>query len=67
MVLARSWPHDCRQNSLEFFVKHALIVAAGLSLTLGACAYNESLGRNQFLIVDDSALIQQSNAPGPKP
>lgn len=43
-------------------MKHALIVAAGLSLTLGACAYNESLGRNQFLIVDDSALIQQSNA-----
>jgi predicted Zn-dependent protease len=38
------------------------MVAAGLSLTLGACAYNESLGRNQFLIVDDSALIQQSNA-----
>ncbi|MGH7027507.1 M48 family metallopeptidase [Brevundimonas sp.] len=29
---------------------------------MAGCAYNESLGRNQFLIVDDSALIQQSNA-----
>ncbi len=41
----------------------ALIAATtALGLTLGACAYNESLGRNQFLIVDDSALIQQSQA-----
>lgn len=40
------------------------IIAATTVLGLGAagCAYNESLGRNQFLIVDDSALIQQSNA-----
>jgi len=38
---------------------------AGLLLAgaaLSACAYNESLGRNQFLIVDDSALIQQADA-----
>lgn len=38
---------------------------AGLLLagaTLSACAYNESLGRNQLLIVDDSALIQQADA-----
>jgi len=35
---------------------------ATLSLGISACAYNESLGRNQLLIVDDSALIQQSNA-----
>lgn len=35
----------------------ALLVISG-----GGCAYNESLGRNQFLIVDDSALIQQSDA-----
>lgn len=38
----------------------ALLVAGGL--TAGACAYNETLGRNQFLLVDDSALMQQSNA-----
>ncbi|MGQ3040876.1 MAG: M48 family metallopeptidase [Brevundimonas sp.] len=38
---------------------------AGLLLAgaaLSACAYNESLGRNQFLIVDDSALTQQADA-----
>ena len=35
--------------------------AAG-ALALAACAYNETLGRNQFLIVDDSALTQQSEA-----
>lgn len=38
------------------------VIAAATALGLGACAYNESLGRNQFLIVDDSALMQQSNA-----
>ncbi|GAA0620198.1 M48 family metallopeptidase [Brevundimonas kwangchunensis] len=39
------------------------ILAAGAALcALSACAYNESLGRNQFLIVDDSALIQQADA-----
>lgn len=36
------------------------LVAGGLAL--GACAYNDTLGRNQFLLVDDSALMQQSNA-----
>jgi predicted Zn-dependent protease len=29
---------------------------------LGGCAYNETLGRNQLLLVDDSALTQQSEA-----
>ena len=29
---------------------------------LGGCAYNETLGRNQLLIVDDSSLAQQSDA-----
>jgi len=38
----------------------AALLAAGLGL--GACAYNETLGRNQFLLVDDGALLQQSNA-----
>ena len=40
----------------------AAVIVTAAALGLGACAYNESLGRNQFLIVDDSALIQQSNA-----
>ena len=40
----------------------AALATGLLALSLGACAYNESLGRSQFLIVDDSALIQQSNA-----
>lgn len=44
-------------------MKHALVAAgSALGLMLAGCAYNESLGRNQFLIVDDSALIQQSDA-----
>ncbi|MEG1029253.1 TPR repeat-containing protein YfgC precursor [compost metagenome] len=42
--------------------KFAAIVASLTALGVASCAYNESLGRNQFLIVDDSALIQQSNA-----
>lgn len=38
-------------------------VAAALGLAaLGGCAYNETLGRNQLLIVDDSALTQQADA-----
>lgn len=36
-------------------------LAAALSLTgVSACAYNEQLGRNQVLIVDDSSLAQAS-------
>lgn len=38
------------------------IIAATTALGMAGCAYNESLGRNQFVIVDDSALIQQSDA-----
>lgn len=40
------------------------VVIAGFAslLALGACAYNETLGRSQFLLVDDSALTQQSDA-----
>lgn len=40
----------------------SLFAASAVILSLGACAYNESLGRNQFLIVDDAALTQQSDA-----
>lgn len=38
------------------------LTAALSALALGACAYNETLGRNQFLLVDDAALQQQSDA-----
>lgn len=38
------------------------VAACVAALSVGACAYNESLGRNQFLIVDDSALQQQADA-----
>lgn len=37
-------------------------VAAVAVLSATACAYNDTLGRSQFLIVDDAALTQQSNA-----
>ena len=35
------------------------LLAAG---ALGGCAYNEALGRNQLLIVDEAAMLQSSNA-----
>jgi len=38
------------------------VITVATTLALAGCAYNETLGRSQFLIVDDSALIQQSNA-----
>lgn len=41
----------------------ALAVGAGvLSAGIAGCAYNEALGRSQLVFVDDSALIQQSQA-----
>tara|TARA_R110002167_G_scaffold9437_3_gene42991 strand:+ start:1060 stop:1797 length:738 start_codon:yes stop_codon:yes gene_type:complete len=40
----------------------ALPAALAAALTLGGCAYNETLGRNQLLIVDDSTLAQQADA-----
>lgn len=44
-------------------IRPALFAAAFAGvLTLGACAYNESLGRNQLLIVGDQDLSAQSNA-----
>lgn len=39
----------------------ALAALAAVS-TMGGCAYNEALGRNQLLIVDSASLTQQSNA-----
>ena len=39
-----------------------LAFAGVAALSTAACAYNETLGRNQFLIVDDGALTQQSEA-----
>ena len=39
------------------------VLALGVSAAvLSACAYNEALGRSQFLIVDNAALSQQSTA-----
>lgn len=39
----------------------ALCALAAVS-ALGACAYNEALGRSQLLLVDSASLTQQSNA-----
>lgn len=39
----------------------ALSAVAG-AMVLAGCAYNETLGRNQLVIMDDSALIQASQA-----
>ena len=39
-----------------------LLAAAVAASALSACAYNEALGRNQLLLVDNAALAQQSNA-----
>lgn len=40
------------------------LILAVLSATtaLGGCAYNEALGRNQLMIVDESSMLQSSNA-----
>lgn len=40
----------------------AAVLLAAAASGLSACAYNETLGRNQFLIIDDSALTQQADA-----
>jgi predicted Zn-dependent protease len=40
----------------------ALVAVFAAASALTACAYNETLGRNQFLLVDDSALTQQADA-----
>jgi len=39
----------------------AVVAVAGV-MGVAACAYNESLGRNQFVLMDDSALMQSSQA-----
>ncbi|KAK0341753.1 hypothetical protein LTR94_025117, partial [Friedmanniomyces endolithicus] len=40
----------------------ALVAAAAAAAVLSGCAYNEALGRSQFLLVDNAALSQQSTA-----
>ncbi len=40
----------------------ALVALLAAGTALSACAYNEALGRNQFLIVNDAALTQQADA-----
>ncbi|MGK2256615.1 MAG: putative Zn-dependent protease [Brevundimonas sp.] len=43
--------------------RSALVLAAAVAASaLSACAYNEALGRNQLLLVDNAALSQQSTA-----
>ena len=37
-----------------------VLIAAVAASALSACAYNEALGRNQFLLVDNAALSRQS-------
>lgn len=39
-----------------------VMAAAAAASTLSACAYNEALGRNQLLLVDNASLSQQSTA-----
>ena len=41
----------------------ALAITTGvLGAGIGACAYNEALGRNQLVFIDDGVLVQQSQA-----
>lgn len=40
----------------------SLVAVLAVSAALAGCAYNETLGRNQLLIVDDAALTQQADA-----
>lgn len=40
-----------------------VLIAAGLgTVLLSGCAYNETLGRNQFVLVDEASLARQSDA-----
>lgn len=47
---------------IRIFRPALALTAAVAASALSACAYNEALGRNQFLIVDNGSMIQQSNA-----
>ena len=42
--------------------RSTVLAALADTALLGGCAYNEALGRNQLLIVDDSAMTQQADA-----
>jgi len=39
-----------------------ILAAVAAAALLGGCAYNETLGRSQLLLVDDGALTQQADA-----
>lgn len=39
-----------------------LAALAAACVGLSACAYNETLGRNQLLLVDESSMVQQADA-----
>lgn len=51
-------------RSPRSFLKTALGAGAALALLGGvaACSYNETLGRDQIMLVDEAALVQASNA-----
>lgn len=50
-----------RSNHVIRAVLVGTALAGGIAV-LGACAYNEQLGRNQFLLVDNAALAQAADA-----
>lgn len=43
-------------------IRPLTLVSLAAAALLGGCAYNETLGRNQLLIIDDGALTQQADA-----
>lgn len=49
-------------RTTSFISRSIIAAAAAAALGLGACAYNETLGRSQFLIADESSLSQQADA-----
>lgn len=40
----------------------ALSIAGAAGLALSACAYNETLGRSQLLLIDEGSMVQQADA-----
>jgi predicted Zn-dependent protease len=60
-TIALPWPFSVQtqarlEDGMKPMLAAALAATLGASLGLGACAYNEALGRNQLLLVDNSAL-----------
>ena len=57
-------PHNLSAGLKGRSVKRLALPALALvsAAVVAGCAYNETLGRNQLLIVDDSALVQASQS-----